>query len=74
MDLIRRRMNSLLTEAARKAIVALEPQSPCAKELSKINEVDNILERIAKELVTRVEKKSGRLKLPKPCRYLLLDL
>ena len=63
-----------MTKAARKPIVALEPQSSCAKELSKINEVDYILEKITKELVTRVEKKSGRLKLPKPCRHLLLDI
>lgn len=35
-------MSSFLTEAAYKAIVALDPESPCAKELSKIK-VDNII-------------------------------
>ena len=106
-------MSSILTESARKAIAALDPQSPCGKELSKI-EVDDVLaeeiERICRtatlaeitkmgflvgrikktsggekdaiksklksmgeKLVTRLEKESGQLKLPKACRDLLLD-
>ena len=32
------------------------------------------LKRIAEQLVTRVEKESGQLRLPKTCRRLLLDL
>lgn len=36
-------MNSLLTEAASKAIMALDPQSPCAEELSKIHDVDRVI-------------------------------
>ncbi len=43
MDPIRRKLSSVLTEAARKGIKALEPQSPCAKELSEIEDVDTII-------------------------------
>lgn len=114
MDPIRRRMSSLLTESARNAMGALDPQSPCARELSGI-EFDDLLaeeiERICRtatlaeitrivllvgrmkktsggekdaiksslksmgeKLLTRMEKESGQLKLPKACRDLLLDL
>ena len=40
MDPIRRKLSSFLTEAARKGIKALGPQSPCAKELNGIEDVD----------------------------------
>jgi len=111
---IRRKMISFLTEAACKEIKALDPQSPSAKELSKIEVDDIIVEEIEKicnaatlaettralllvtrlkkasgqekeaiksdlntiteQLVTRVETKSGRLRLHKTCRHLLLNL
>jgi len=114
MNPIRRKMISFLTEAVFKKIKALDPQSPSAKELSKIEfgeiiaeEIEKIcnaatlaettralllvtrlkkasgqekeviksdLNTIAEQLVKRVETKSGRLKLHKTCRHLLLDL
>jgi len=43
MDPIRRKLSSLLTEAARKGIKALEPQLPCTKELNGIEDVDAII-------------------------------
>jgi len=43
MDSIKRKLSSLLTEAAREGIGALEPGSPCAEELSKIDEVNDII-------------------------------
>jgi len=43
MDPIRRKLSSFLTEAAHKDIKALDPQSPCAKELSGIENVDAII-------------------------------
>lgn len=112
MNPIRRKMISLLTEAACKEIEAVDPQSSYARELREI-EVDDVIEEIekicnaatlaettrvlllvtrlkkasgqekeaiksdlstiAERLVTRVETESGRLKLPKTCRHLLLD-
>lgn len=114
MNPIKRKVSSFLTEVARKEMEALDPESPCAKELSKI-EVDDIiaediekmcnaatltettrvlllvtrlkkasgqkkeaiksdLNTIAERLMTRVETKSGRLRLPKACHNLLLEL
>ena len=43
MGPIRRKLSSFLTEAAHKGIKALEPQSPCAKELNGIEDVDTII-------------------------------
>jgi hypothetical protein len=43
MDPVRRKLSSFLTEAARKGIKTLEPQSPCAKELNGIEDVDTII-------------------------------
>ena len=114
MNLIKRKVSSFLTEVARKEIEALDPESPCAKELSKIEADDIIAEdikkmcnvatlaettralllvtrlkkasgqekeaiksnlnTIAERLVTRVEAESGRLRLPKACHHLLLEL
>lgn len=114
MDPIKRKVSSFLTEVARKEIEALDPESPCAKELSKIEADDIIAEdiekmcnaatlaettralllvtrlkkasgqekeaiksdlnTIAERLMTRVETKSGRLRLPKACHHLLLEL
>jgi len=113
MNPIKRKMISLLTEAACREIEAVDPQSSYAKELGEI-EVDDVIEEIekicnaatlaettrvlflvtrlkkvsgqekeaiksdlntiAERLVTRVETESGRLKLPKTCRHVLLDL
>jgi len=50
MDPIKRKLSSLLTETAHKAIEALEPGSPCAEELSKIDEVDDIINQEIKKL------------------------
>ena len=75
MDPIRRKLSSFLTEAAHKGAKALEPQSPCARELSEIKDVDAIiaeeiekicnaatLTEITKNLflMRRMEKTSGR--------------
>ena len=43
MDPVRRKLSSFLTEVARKSIKALKPPSPCAKELSGIEDVDAII-------------------------------
>jgi len=43
MDPIRRKLSSFLTETAHKGIKALETQSPCAKELGEIENVDAII-------------------------------
>ena len=73
MNPIKRKMISLLTEAACKEIEAVDSQSACAKELSKI-EADDIIEEIEKIcnaatlaettrvllLVTRLKKASGQ--------------
>ncbi len=49
MNLIKRKAFSLLTEAAYNQIEALDSQSPLAKELSKIEDVNTIIaEDIAK--------------------------
>jgi hypothetical protein len=113
MNPIRRKMITFVTEAVRKEIAALDPDCPCAKEMSKLDDVGNTiaeeveklcnaanlieisktlllvrrlkkasvqekeaieseLERIAEELLTRVETESGRLRLPKACHYLFL--
>jgi len=47
---IRRKLCSFLTEAAHKGIKALEPQSPCAKELSKIEDVDAVIVEIVEKI------------------------
>ena len=49
MDPIRRKLSSFLTEAAHKGIKNLDSQSPCAKELSKIED-DDINDVIAEEI------------------------
>jgi hypothetical protein len=43
MDPIRRKMASFLTEAAHKEIEALGPDSPYAKELHEIGDVDTVI-------------------------------
>jgi len=43
MEPIRKKLSSLLIEAAHKDIKALDPQSPCAKQLSQIENVDTII-------------------------------
>lgn len=43
MNLIRRKVFSLLTEAAYKEIEALGPQSPYAKELNEIEDINTII-------------------------------
>jgi hypothetical protein len=43
MNPIRRKMASFLTEAARKEIEALSPDSPHAKELNEIEDVDTVI-------------------------------
>jgi hypothetical protein len=45
MNPIRRKMASLLTEAVRKEIEALSPESPYAKELNEIEVVDVVIAR-----------------------------
>ena len=112
MNPIKRKMASFLTEIARKAIETLDPQSPCAMELSGLDvddvirgEIEKIcgaatlaevtrilvlaarlkksggrdkevirgnLRRIVKNLVARVEKEQGELRLPRACRDLLV--
>ncbi|MHC4104126.1 MAG: hypothetical protein ACYSR9_04240 [Planctomycetota bacterium] len=43
MNPIRRKMASFLTEAAHKEIEALDMDCPCAKEMSKLDDVDNTI-------------------------------
>jgi len=43
MDPIKQKLSSLLTEAAREDIKALDPQSPCAKQLSQIENIDAVI-------------------------------
>ena len=115
MNPVRRKLRSFLIEAAHKGINALDAQSPCAKELSHIKDVDaliaetvericetataaeiskmlflaarlrgasgqkeesirNNIKKIAEVLVTRIETKSGPLKLPQSCRLILLGI
>jgi len=114
MNPIRRKMIAFVTEAVRKEIEALDPDCPCAKEMSKLDDVDNTIaeevkkfcdaatlreiskmlllvgrlekapvhereitksefDSIVEKLITRVEAKSGPLRLPKDCRYLFFN-
>ena len=114
MAFLRKKMASFLTDAALRGVKALEPGSPCAAALKRLD-VENILredidriceaislaeitkvlslavklkassqegsraiksdiKKIAEEVVARLESKSGKLKIPEPCRHLLLDL
>ena len=43
MNPIRRKMITFVTEAVRKEIGALEPDCPCAKEISKLDDVGNTI-------------------------------
>ena len=65
MNPIRRKMSSFLTEAAYKEIEALNPESPPAEELSKIEELDNIVK-------GEIEKICGAATLAEITRILLL--
>ena len=70
MDPIRQKLSLLLTETARNRIGALEPGCPCAEELSKIDELDDIIIREAEKLcssatlsqITRILYLAGRIK------------
>ena len=77
MDAIRRKLSSFLLETAHKDINALDPQSPCAKQLSEIENVEAVIveeiERICQTaslaeitsilfLTARLKKASGRKK------------
>ena len=114
MNPLRKKMASLLTDAASKGIKRLNPGSVCAKALKKINvkntikedisriceaisftettrilslvtllkmedgekkeEIKSEIKKIAEAVVARVERESGKLKIPEPCRHLLLNL
>ncbi|HIJ70604.1 MAG TPA: hypothetical protein HPP87_04475 [Planctomycetes bacterium] len=65
MDPIRHKLSLLLTETARNRIRTLEPDSPCAEELSKIGEVDDII-------VQEVEKLCSTATLAQIARILYL--
>ncbi len=43
MNPIRRKMTAFVTEAVHKEIEALEPNCPCAREMSKLDDVDNTI-------------------------------
>jgi len=43
MNPVRRKLSSFLIETAHKGIDVLEPQSVCAKELSKVRDVDAVI-------------------------------
>ncbi len=43
MNPIRRKMITFVIEAVRKEIEALDPDCPCAKEMSKLDDVDNTI-------------------------------
>ena len=43
MNAVRHKLSSVLIETAHKDINALDPQSVCAKELSKIKDVDAVI-------------------------------
>lgn len=58
-------MSSLLTKAASNEIKALDPQSPCAKELSKIHDIDRVI-------TEEIEKISNVATLAEIARILLL--
>ena len=68
MNLIRRKMASLLTEAVRKEIEALSPESPYAKELNEIEDavVAEEIEKVCKAAtlgeITRISLLISRLK------------
>ena len=77
MDTIRQKLSSFLIETAHKSINALEPQSPCAKQLSQIENVDSVIAEEIKRiceaatlaeitrilfLTARLKKTSGRKK------------
>ena len=115
MNLIRQKAFSFLTEATHKEIGALSPESPLAKELNEIEDVNTIiaeeiekicntatlaeitkalllvrrlnkalvhekeiikseLNSIVEKLITRVETKSGPLKLSEACLHLFSEL
>jgi hypothetical protein len=114
MNPLRRRMSAFLVRVVRDGIKKMDPESPCAKELRKIDgedivrtEIDRIcraasvtemtkvialaewlkgtsgqeredirndIKEIAEELVARIERESGELRIPRPCRRLLLNL
>lgn len=65
MNPIERKLSSLLTKAASNRIKALGSQSPCAKELSKIHDVDRVI-------TEEIEKISNAAKLAEITRILLL--
>ena len=50
MNPIRRKMIAFVTEAVRKEIEALDPDCPCAKEMSKLDDVDNTIAEEVKKL------------------------
>ena len=60
-----------LAEIGKVFVLGARIQKTSGKEKEKIM---NDLKDIADELVTRVEKQSGRLMLPELCRHLLLAL
>jgi len=43
MSTIIRKMITFVTEAVRKEIEALDPDCPCAREMSKLDDVDNTI-------------------------------
>ena len=65
MNPIERKLSSLLTEVARKEIEVLDPESPCAKELSKIHDVDRVI-------TEEIEKISNAATLAEITKILLL--
>jgi len=67
MDPIRKRMSSLLTKAASNEIKALDPQSPCAKELSKIHDIDRVI-------TEEIEKICNAASLAETTKILLLSV
>ncbi len=50
MNPIRRKMISLLTKAARNEIEALDPDCPRAKEMSKLDDIENTIAEEVKKL------------------------
>ena len=53
--------------------ISLTAQLQRASE-EKRKAIKDELKKIAEDVVKRIEKKSGKLKMPKPCRHLLLNL
>lgn len=114
MNPLRKKLAVVLTNAARRGITSLHPDSSCAKSLKgadignalnedikKICKVISFhdalkilslasslrvvpkkkrrilkaeLKEIAKGVFEKTENKSGKLRIPDPCRYLMLDL